>query len=104
MSYSNVKLLVDIITDRLDKYNITNYHVHHSCKSSSMYIKIDKKVTIRVADHYSSTDHLCKYNIGDHIDNFKKVKGSFYYRSDRVNNLFKKLIRDDKIKKKGRSN
>ena len=73
MSYSNVKMLVDEITSKLDRYKVTNYHVHHSCKSSSMYIKINKKVTIRVADHYSSTDHSCKYNIGDHINNFKKV-------------------------------
>lgn len=97
MSYSNVKMLVDEITSKLDRYKVTNYHIHHSCKSSSMYIKINKKVTIRVADHYSSTDHLCKYNIGEHIENFKKVKGAYYYRSDRTNELLKKVIRDHKI-------
>lgn len=97
MSYSNVKMLVDEITSKLDRYKVTNYHVHHSCKSSSMYIKINKKVTIRVADHYSSTDHLCKYNIGEYIENFKKVKGAYYYRSDRINELLKKVIRDHKI-------
>ena len=97
MSYSNVKTLVDEIASKLDRYKVTNYHIHHSCKSSSMYIKINKKVTIRVADHYSSTDHLCKYNIGEHIDNFKKAKGAYYYRSDRTNELLKKVIRDHKI-------
>jgi hypothetical protein len=102
LSYSEVKDTVDVITTRLNKYGINNYHVHHSCKSSSMYIKIGKKITIRVADHYSTSDHLCKYNIGDHICNFKKARNSYYYRSDRINNLLKKVIKDVKDNNKAR--
>lgn len=92
MSYSDIKYLVKIITDKLDRYDI-KYKIHHSSKSSSTYIKIGKKLTIRVADHYSMTDHYCQFNIGYHISKFSKRKNSYYYKYDRINNMTKKIIK-----------
>ena len=98
MGYSEVRELVNIICRKLDKLDI-EYKIHHSCKSSSMYVKIGKRLTIRVSDHYSRTDHYCKYNIGHHINMFSKRRNSYYYRYNRVDNLIKKVTKEIKDKK-----
>ena len=101
MSYSEVKNLTTILQEKLDKYDIP-YKTHHSMKSPSTYIKITRKMTIRISDHYSSTDFYCEYNIGYHVQRFKKFRKSMYYKGSNYNMLIKRVVKDYRDKYSGR--
>lgn len=95
MSNLTISHVTDTIVGRLAKYRIPT-KVSHSSKSNSVYIHIANSITIRVSDHYTNKDYLCEYNIGEHISRFKRSKKSYYYRSNRVNELIIRLLKDIK--------
>lgn len=82
-----------IIKNRLLIYDYITIEIVDSKKSNSKYIKINGKFLIRISDHYSRKDHICKFNIGSHIKTFHTLKGSYYYRSDRLNSMIRKLMK-----------
>lgn len=93
----NIEDLQDYIVNKLAKYNI---HVSLSKRTKSVYIKVANKYTIRISDHYNTHNgRRFKYNIGPHIDKFKKYGKCYYYKSDRVNQLIIRVIKDIKDNK-----
>ena len=90
-------ILQDIIL-KLDNHNIP-YIVKKSNNTNSVYIKIYDKYYIRISDHYKKNDAKYNYNIGPHINSFKRLKGSYYFKYDRTNQLIIRLIKDLKDKK-----
>lgn len=89
----------DIFNILKNNYDL-NVDMVSASTSFSKYIKINGKCMIRVSDHYSHRDHLCKYNIGPHIKAFGRLKGSFYYQEKNKNNLIHRLLKDQLFKKK----
>lgn len=73
-----------------------------SQKSDSHYIKVNGVCMIRVSNHYSHHDCRVKFNIGDHISSFHRLKGSLYYKSENYTALVKRLLKETnhKISKK----
>lgn len=84
-----------------DRYKLET-EVISSKISNSKYIKVNGEIMIRVSDHYSHHDARTKFNIGNHISKFQRLKNSFYYKDTHYISMVRKLLKElnyGKVKK-----
>lgn len=100
---SEIEELAAIIVNHLlaEGFTVQRYNAY---TTNSIYLKLDYGVCnyIRISDHPGKRHLKYQYNIGPHIEKFRKEKDRydrFYYRLDRARNMLERIIRDRDTKK-----
>lgn len=95
--------LADYIANQLisEGFIVQRYNAY---TTNSIYLKLDYGVcnSIRISDHPSKKYLKYRYNIGTFVNRFREEKDKYiryYYRTDRAENMIRKILKDRDFKK-----